>query len=203
MRLFALFTLLLTAGLGPFSCRDVRAQHCRPRIYAPTAYRAPTYSAPYVAPARVVNEVKVVKVVEQPYNYYELSLSAQLDLVADAVAYRILRDRILLGGAGGAPAMPRLSESRLPDPTPRALAGRTSPALQQIVTASCLECHNGPGRNKIDLSNLDVVPMDKRAKAALWVDRGIMPDGHPPLADTAVREFDVWAGLPRLATKKK
>jgi hypothetical protein len=201
------------------------ADHCQVTYRPSATYSyAPGYSAPYVAPTyqqpyydRVLLVPKVQTIYDQPSYYYSLGDSYRDALLADAIAFRVLQAQ---KGAAPAPAyVPRIPESLpggpatafppAPGAAPRQLmppaAGEIQtavpPKLQQIVTASCIKCHNGPNQNGLDLSNLAVVPPHARDKACRKVVVGEMPKGGK-LAEGDVDAFFEWAYAAEAAEKQ-
>lgn len=207
MRLtLAILTVLAIGGIAA-------AQHiCRGRAVAVpyvVPYAPPVYHAPAVV--KVVKEhevvVKAVKVLVQPDYYYSVSDGYRDSVLADAIAFRVLQAQAL--GLGKAPAesgpLPRYREpAREPVPgVPPAMppagepAAKTAvaPALLAVMANRCARCHNGPGKNGIDLSEaaLAATPRGQRWHAYALANSGEMPKGGQAIPDDEVREIYAWA----------
>lgn len=162
----AILTLMLIAGLA-------WGQHCRTIAYPAATYHAPVYHTPVYKTYSYDYTYKDVVVVPQKDYYFSVSDGYRDALIADAVAYRVLsalgkapssaplaRYKEPDDGAGGSWDERTPAPSRTPVTRPPAAvvpSGKVSPELQKYADATCVTCHNRPGRmNLSDLGKLSV-----------------------------------------------
>ena len=195
---FALATLACLAGLALAGdiCRG------RPVVVSPGYHHAPAViHKPYVHHDYAV---PVVKVAVQPDYYYSVSDGYRDALLADAVAFRVLK--AMQGQAAPSGPLPRYKEPSAPPapampPAPpeakqegKPAAGLPSgAALAKVIESRCVKCHAGPGKNGIDLTDPDKVAKGQRWHAYALANSGEMPKGGQPIPDDEVKALYAWA----------
>ena len=202
MRTAILLALALSALCAALP-REAGAQHCggpanRARVVIHQAYHAPVRVAAVVAAdhdfQKVVLVPKAVRVLANPDYYYTVGDSYKDNLLADAVAFRVLnslRGKTAPGPVAGpgeaAPAMGKAEASTARPSAPTAVDAK----LKAVVEASCVKCH--AGKNGIDLSDLSTLARVDRLNALDQILTGEMPKGGKPVSDDEVLLFRQWA----------
>jgi mono/diheme cytochrome c family protein len=114
------------------------------------------------------------------------------------------------GNSGGTPSYqspPRQPAPQQPQPVaPQGgkklgAGGQVNPRLQQIATASCVQCHDGTKPDRLDLRDLSALDVGERAWALALVEDGTMPKGAEPLNDEAVKLWRAHLTQAHQATK--
>jgi hypothetical protein len=151
-----------------------------------------------------------VKAIAVPvaYDYYYSVQDYYRDqLLADAIAYRILSR-----GSNAQPAAPVSSQPEVqapapntPDvPPPKAMAaGDWKQKLSATITSKCVKCHGGGSvQGGLNLTNIDAVPELQRATAFALVETGVMPKDGRPVDNEEVTPFFQWLMEAKAARKK-
>ena len=199
----ALSALLLPApSPAQYQCRPRSVYYASPYSYH---YQQAYYAAPAYHDPHVVLVPKAVEVYASPDYYASVRDYFRDALLADAIAYRLMTNQPRGGPPAPLPSRPDSPPAggRTAEP---ALKTAVAPALQKIVTESCVKCHQGPGAKKgVDLSDLSSVPWGVRWACHGAVNAGDMPPGGQPLPDESVRPFYEWAkqGSQALAQARK
>lgn len=205
--LAVLLALLAVMPAGAGDCMVRSRGNCYSATYY-TPYYAPSYYPSYNYYPQYV--VKTVEVPTAPSYYYDSSQAYRDNLLADAIAYRVLSMRGNGFGVGGQQVVPQQQEGAAKGaegapaankPAPAATPGvrtEVDPKVQKAVTDSCVKCHNASVHKAgVDLSDLATTPVGMRWAAHGMVSAGLMPqgeDGKPkPLPDADVEPFFQWA----------
>lgn len=165
----ALVVLLLVLLPGAEATNRARVGctgHHAPVIYAPAAAAHHDYGKVYYP--------RVVEVDRSPDYYFSVRDYYRDQLLADAIAFRILSQT-----GGLAPEQAEAIEKTrpsLPSRKPPPGAGRTAvnPKLKASLDTNCVKCHK-PGTDRADLSDPGLVPSGLRWEAHGRINAGNMP----------------------------
>lgn len=206
MKSLAILAVLALAVPAEAQCRrgfyGTSSYYVAPSYYTP--YKAPTYyTPPYYYP-------KIVSLAVAPDYYFSVNSYYRDNLLADAIAFRLLSRQ---GGAAGAAAgVPNLVPQAPPQPVmprvqPGAFRTDVNPKLIEVVNASCIKCHGATpsGGASVSLVDLSTVPPGLRWHAHGLVNTGEMPKGGKELGNDVVLLFYEWAkqGSAAIATANR
>lgn len=206
-----LASLLSVQSADAQGCVRSRTYFGASTVHAPITYAAPAYVAPVYVTPRVVELYTPVEYYYSVQNFY------RDQLLADAIAYRILSGQqggggIAPGGNGGGrlrggrqpmtgadngDAPPPLPDRRTAPPPEGPQRGgfktAVDPKLTALVNAKCAECHNGTNPKRMDLSDLSTIPTPYRSMCFLKTNIGEMPKGKKTeLTNEEVALFLSW-----------
>lgn len=160
--LVATLLLIPTADAG---CHAVTYQYAAPAYVAPVypQYAVVTpYAVPFVVNAnqfyQVAPELAQMRVNQEMVQAAADKAAAK---AVDNFAAALLRQQAVL-----APAAPGQGTPASPLATP-AQAGSYAEKVQVMVNSKCLSCHNAPGKNKIDLTDVRKLGRDQAREMVL------------------------------------
>lgn len=204
----ALVILFMLAVGGLLSVRTADAGGCyRTRTIYGCSTTAPVHyshqivrEVPYVVKHHDYGHVQyITKLIEVPVSpdyYYSVGSFYRDQLLADAIAYRLLAGQ--KGGVGPAPVqqMPKVDQQpgnpSRPGPVGGGIQTEVDAALKAVVDAKCVKCHGGQP-NRVDLRNLATVPRGMRFEAHSLTNSGAMPRGDKELSNDEVILFYKWS----------
>ncbi len=212
MKRIGLIVVALALAVAGLSNADGRGRafygYCSQNHYAATDY-GHNYQA-HQNYHDTVYVPKAVQVYAAPDYYFSVSDYYRDNLLADAIAYRILVGGAKIPAPVPAPVIPApvipapvIPAPVVPAPAPvdppkqKAAAPISTPvpaALVKYSNENCLKCHNGPtAKAGLDLTSLATIPADARWAIHGMTSSGEMPKGGQPAPDDVVKLMYDWA----------